>query len=52
MEVAGILVSVFLLLSVYWSCKPADQFHTFGHVRAQKIAALGSAIITVIFLSV
>lgn len=52
MEVAEILVSAFLLLSVYWSRRPADQFHMFGHGRAQNVAALVSAIIIVIFLSV
>lgn len=52
MEVEEILVSVFLLLSVYWSRKPADQFHMFGHGRAQNVAALVSAIIIVIFLSI
>lgn len=51
MEVAEILVSAFLLLSVYWSRRPPDQFHMFGHGRAQNVAALVSAVIIVIFLS-
>lgn len=52
MEVGEILVSAFLLLSVYWSLKPPDQFHMFGHGRAQNVAALVAAIIIVIFLSI
>lgn len=51
MEIGEILVSAFLLLSVYWSRKPADQFHMFSHGRAQNVAARVSAIIIVIFLS-
>ncbi len=51
MEVAEILVSSFLLLSVYLSHRPPDQFHMFGHGRAQNVASLVSAVIIVIFLS-
>jgi len=28
---SDVLVSTFLLLSIYWSRKPADEFHMFGH---------------------
>ncbi len=28
---SDVLISTFLLLSVYWSRKPADEFHMFGH---------------------
>jgi divalent metal cation (Fe/Co/Zn/Cd) transporter len=31
------------LLSVYWSRRPLDQFHMFGHGR--DVAALASAVI-------
>ncbi len=42
MKVGEILVSAFLLLSAYWSHKPADQLHMFSHGRAQNVAALVS----------
>lgn len=46
-----IMVSTFLLLSLYWSKKPADEFHMFGHGRAQNVAAMVSATILIFFMS-
>lgn len=48
---SDVFVSAFLLLSAYWSQKPADEFHMFGHGRAQNVAALVSATILVSFMS-
>jgi len=48
---SDVLVSTFLLLSAYWSRKPADEFHMFGHGRAQNVAALVSATILIFFMS-
>ncbi|MCP8320845.1 MAG: cation transporter [archaeon] len=48
---SDVLVSSFLLLSVFWSRKPADEFHMFGHGRAQNVAALISATILIFFMS-
>ncbi len=42
---SDVLISTFLLLSAFWSRKPADEFHMFGHGRAQNVAALISATI-------
>lgn len=48
---SDVMVSVFLLLSFYWSRKPADEFHMFGHGRAQNVAAMVSATILIFFMS-
>lgn len=48
---SDVIVSTFLLLSAFWSRKPADEFHMFGHGRAQNVAALVSAIILISFMS-
>ncbi len=48
---SDVLISTFLLLSAYWSQKPADEFHMFGHGRAQNVAALISATILISFMS-
>ncbi|MEM4700787.1 MAG: cation transporter, partial [Candidatus Bathyarchaeia archaeon] len=48
---SDVLISLFLLLSTYWSKKPADEFHMFGHGRAQNVAALVSATILISFMS-
>ena len=48
---SDVMVSVFLLLSFYWSRKPADKFHMFGHGRAQNVAAIVSATILIFFMS-
>ncbi len=49
---SDVFVSAFLLLSVSWSRRPADEFHMFGHGRAQNVAAMVSATILVSFMSV
>jgi len=49
---SDVLISSFLLLSAYWSRKPADEFHMFGHGRAQNVAALVLATILVSFMSI
>jgi cation diffusion facilitator family transporter len=48
---SDVLVSTFLLFSAFWSRKPADEFHMFGHGRAQNVAALVSATILIFFMS-
>jgi len=48
---SDVLVSSFLLSSAFWSRKPADEFHMFGHGRAQNVAALVSATILIFFMS-
>ncbi|MEM2959477.1 MAG: cation diffusion facilitator family transporter [Candidatus Jordarchaeaceae archaeon] len=48
---SDVLISSFLLLSIFWSRKPADEFHMFGHGRAQNVAALVSATILISFMS-
>lgn len=48
---SDVLVSAFLLISTYWSHKPPDEFHMFGHGRGQNVAALVSAIILISFMS-
>jgi cation diffusion facilitator family transporter len=48
---SDVLVSSFLLLSIHWSRKPADEFHMFGHGRGQNVAALVSATILIFFMS-
>lgn len=49
---SDILVSAFLLGSVYWSRKPADELHMFGHGRIQNVASLTSASLFIFFLSI
>ncbi|MDD5083093.1 MAG: cation diffusion facilitator family transporter [Dehalococcoidales bacterium] len=49
---SDVLISGFLLLSAFWSRKPPDEFHAFGHGRAQNVAALVSATILITFMSV
>jgi cation diffusion facilitator family transporter len=48
---SDVMVSTFLLLSVIWSRRPADEIHMFGHGRAQNVAALVSATILIAFMS-
>jgi len=48
---SDVLISAFLLFTASWSRKPADEFHMFGHGRAQNVAALVSAMILVFFMS-
>jgi len=52
MGLGEILISVFLLLSVWWSRKPADEVYMFGRGRAQNVAALVSATIIIFFMSI
>ncbi|MFH0768746.1 MAG: cation diffusion facilitator family transporter [Chloroflexota bacterium] len=47
---SDVMVSTFLLFSVIWSRKPADEIHMFGHGRAQNVAALVSATILIAFM--
>lgn len=49
---SDVLISAFLLLSVFWSRKAADEIHMFGHGRAQNVAAMVSATILIFFMSV
>lgn len=48
---SDVFISAFLLFAAYWSQKPADEFHMFGHGRAQNVAALVSATIFISFIS-
>lgn len=48
---SDVMVSAFLLLSILWSRKPADESHMFGHGRAQNVASLVAAIILIAFMS-
>lgn len=48
---SDVMVSSFLLVSLRWSSKPPDEFHMFGHGRAQNVAALVSAVILISFMS-
>jgi len=48
---SDVLISTFLLLSAFWSRKPADELHMLGHGRAQNVAALVSATILISFMS-
>lgn len=48
---SDVLVSLFLLFSIRWSQKPADEFHMFGHGRSQNVASLVSAVIFVSFMA-
>lgn len=49
---SDVLVSIFLLFSIRWSRKPADEFHMFGHGRSQNVAGLVAAVIFVAFMAV
>lgn len=49
---SDILISAFLLVSIKWSHKPADEFHMFGHGRIQNVASLITATIFIFFLSI
>lgn len=48
---SDILISAFLLVSISWSRKPADEFHMFGHGRIQNVASLITATIFIFFIS-
>jgi len=47
---SDVLVSGFLLYALAWSRKPADEFHMFGHGRAQNVATLVSATIFIFIM--
>jgi len=49
---SDILISAFLLVSIYWSRKPADEIHMFGHGRIQNVASLVTATIFILFLPI
>lgn len=49
---SDVFVSIFLLLSISWSSKPADKAHMFGHGRAQYVAALVASTILILFMSI
>lgn len=52
MALSQILISVFLLISVVWSRKPADEFYMFGRGRVENVAALVSAMILIFVMGI
>jgi ferrous-iron efflux pump FieF len=48
---SDVLISSILLLVTFWSLKPPDEDHAFGHERAQFIAAVISAAVLIAFFS-
>jgi cation diffusion facilitator family transporter len=50
-RLSDILISLFFLISIYLSRRPADPLHAFGHARVQNVAVLIVAIILIFFLS-
>jgi cation diffusion facilitator family transporter len=52
MALSQILISAFLLISVIWSRKPADEFYMFGRGRVENVAALVSAMIIIFVMSI
>jgi cation diffusion facilitator family transporter len=51
-SLSDILISAFLLVSIHWSSKPADEIHMFGHGRIQNVASLVIATIFILFLPI
>jgi cation diffusion facilitator family transporter len=51
-RISDISISASLLAVTSWSAKPADEFHRFGHHRAQNVAALVISVVFVSFVSV
>jgi len=49
---SDVLIASVLLLVTYWSRKPADEGHAFGHERAQYIAAIMAATLLIAVFSV
>jgi cation diffusion facilitator family transporter len=49
---ASIIIAAMLLLAIYISRKPADEFHMFGYGRAQNVAAVISSVVFIAFLSI
>jgi cation diffusion facilitator family transporter len=52
MALSQILISAFLLISVIWSQKPADEFYMFGRGRVENVAALVSAMILIFVMGI
>jgi cation diffusion facilitator family transporter len=52
MALSQILISAFLLISVIWSRKPADEFYMFGRGRVENVAALVSAMIIIFVMGI
>jgi cation diffusion facilitator family transporter len=50
-SLSDIFVYVFLLISMVWSRKEADELHMFGYGRAQNVAALVAATLFISFTS-
>ncbi len=50
-RLGDILISLFFLISIYVSRRPADPLHAFGHARVQNVAVLIVATILIFFLS-
>jgi cation diffusion facilitator family transporter len=50
-RVSDILISLFFLISIYLSRRPADPHHAFGFARVQNVAVLIVATILIFFLS-
>ena len=49
---SDVMISSFLLVSILWARKPADEFHMFVHGRAQNVAALVSATVLIFLMSI
>ncbi len=49
---ASIIIAAMLLLAIFVSRKPADEFHMFGYGRAQNVAAVVSSVIFIALLSI
>lgn len=50
-RVSDILISLFFLVSVYVSRRPADPQHAFGHARVQNVVALIASTVLIFFIS-
>jgi cation diffusion facilitator family transporter len=50
-RLSDILISLFFLISIYLSRRPADSLHAFGYARVQNVAVLIVATILIFFLS-
>ncbi len=49
---SDILISLFFLISLYISRRPADPLHAFGHTRVQNVAALIVSSVLILFISI
>ena len=50
-RLSDVLISLFFLVSLSVSLRPADSLHAFGHTRVQNVAALVVSGILILFLS-